>query len=54
MIKNYFTIVLREVVEVFFFSSEKIQGLLNYPIWGRSIDTNGKFEGFPLNSALFG
>ena len=30
-------------------------GSLNYPFWGnQTIQVYGNFEGFPLNSALFG
>ena len=36
-----------------FFSSKKIQGSLNYPIWGESNNTNGKFEGFPLKTSAW-
>ena len=31
------------------------QGSLNYPFWGnQTMQMHGNFEGFPLNSALFG
>ena len=36
-----------------FFSSKKIQGSLNYPIWGESNNTNGQFEGFPLKTSAW-